>query len=700
MTVSSQTNSVTYAGDGATTEFAVPYYFLADEHLTVISILVATGEEVVLVLNSEYTVTGEGNPAGGEVTTVVPPAIGRNLEIRRVVPLTQETDYVSNDAFPAESHERALDKLTMVDQQQSTDIATLDDKVNNSNAKTLRVPEGIPAIADAATRANNLLSFDALGNPVAVLPASQSAADLETRLRDTVNPANGATIVPTAVAEGDTTALLRGRTNSNAAFLVDNPSAGAGVDARPLAFAGFFRTGATDLTKIGQSLPPFFYDQAGKEYIEKRAIGIHEVLPISLDDRPKLLTVTPTFPTTQMVALPKRESGYLLVGLVNNVTTTFESLATTVNDTTMRRVASVQSAVSVVVGKKDTYTEGGVWTNQNLGSVLPEIPAFTSQHFYDYKQTTANGATLTFTVTPYNGFVTLSFVCTAASNPAANISVDGVVTTINLTSSPTAIKHFRFATPKQSVPVIITNTSSTIINFLGRDFSTLSQWTGAPVDDWGYYRNSAESDYLVNNSENDYVIREFFSNTYGGGYHGGEASITDTWTVDGVTTAPAATPVVGRKVTLKSTCTIDWTPAGSPVSVAVRKRYDFTAGGYYTEVGLDGTLTCSELYSALFGANEVFSRMDAPTRADLIGGLPNNQRLLVGRTREIQVRNPSTNQSIIANYTVQQNDSATQYGGAFIWRVDGSYKKLYYASAHAGKLAITGNYARNKYEFL
>jgi hypothetical protein len=42
--------------------------------------------------------------------------------IQRSVPATQETDYLANDPFPAESHERALDKLTMLAQQNEREI--------------------------------------------------------------------------------------------------------------------------------------------------------------------------------------------------------------------------------------------------------------------------------------------------------------------------------------------------------------------------------------------------------------------------------------------------------------------------------------------------------------------------------------------------------------------------------------------------
>jgi hypothetical protein len=51
------------------------------------------------------------------LTAIEAPASGAMLTILRNVPLTQATDYVSNDEFPAETHEQNLDKLTMITQQ-------------------------------------------------------------------------------------------------------------------------------------------------------------------------------------------------------------------------------------------------------------------------------------------------------------------------------------------------------------------------------------------------------------------------------------------------------------------------------------------------------------------------------------------------------------------------------------------------------
>lgn len=121
MTVSSQQNSVQYSGNGVTTVFAVPFYFLENGHLNLNLIDVATGAPTLLLEGPDYSVVGAGALSGGSVTLTIAPPVGSSLLIRRIVPVTQETDYVSNDPFPAESHERALDKLTMIAQQTTAD---------------------------------------------------------------------------------------------------------------------------------------------------------------------------------------------------------------------------------------------------------------------------------------------------------------------------------------------------------------------------------------------------------------------------------------------------------------------------------------------------------------------------------------------------------------------------------------------------
>lgn len=66
-----------------------------------------------------------------------------------------------------------------------------------NKSSSIRVPDGeaIPAVAAAGLRANKLLSFDSVGNPVAIAAANQSATDLELRLADSVDPIKGAGLV-------------------------------------------------------------------------------------------------------------------------------------------------------------------------------------------------------------------------------------------------------------------------------------------------------------------------------------------------------------------------------------------------------------------------------------------------------------------------------------------------------------------------
>ena len=166
MTISSQLGRQSYAGDGDTTEFTVPFKFFDSSDLTVI-LQSEDGVDATLTENVHYTVEGAGDEDGGTITMETAPASGETLTIILDPPRTQLTDYVSNDAFPAESHERALDRLT----QQN--IRTRD-IVN----RALRLPDGdasvMPTLPGAATRAGKFLRFDNNGDPEMATGIDQS----------------------------------------------------------------------------------------------------------------------------------------------------------------------------------------------------------------------------------------------------------------------------------------------------------------------------------------------------------------------------------------------------------------------------------------------------------------------------------------------------------------------------------------------
>src|SRR5690606_26005767 len=113
-------NRISYKGNDVTTAFSFPYLFYDSSHLKVI-LVSALGVETVQTITTHYTVAGVGNPAGGTVTMMTPPATGEELVILRVVPYNQGLLLVENDPFPSQSVMERLDLNVMMAQQLAGD---------------------------------------------------------------------------------------------------------------------------------------------------------------------------------------------------------------------------------------------------------------------------------------------------------------------------------------------------------------------------------------------------------------------------------------------------------------------------------------------------------------------------------------------------------------------------------------------------
>lgn len=200
MTVTTSTARIAYEGTGAVVSFPVPFRFLENSHVRVL-LRQAGGTEVLWAEGTDYMLERSGT--GGILTATVAPTADETLVILRSVPETQEVDYVENDPFPAETHERALDKLTMIAQQLR---AALD--------RTFTIPEtdtqgGKFALPVDADRASRFLAFDALGAPIASVG---TAAGQEVPFSDfgkvAVTAADAAAL-RTLIDLGDTPLFLR-----------------------------------------------------------------------------------------------------------------------------------------------------------------------------------------------------------------------------------------------------------------------------------------------------------------------------------------------------------------------------------------------------------------------------------------------------------------------------------------------------------
>lgn len=203
MTISTTTTRIAYNGDGASTAFTVPFPFFAADELEVIERDLSAGTETLRTLGTHYTVAG-GDGAAGTVTAASPPTAAVQWVIRRKTARTQATDYTPNDPFPAETHEKALDRLTLIAQDlgEDSDRAL---KFPKTDAAGLE-----PTLPASVARAGRVLAFDAGGVPVA---STLTLAEIEEGAVDAATSAAAAAASATA-ADGSAVAALASETSA------------------------------------------------------------------------------------------------------------------------------------------------------------------------------------------------------------------------------------------------------------------------------------------------------------------------------------------------------------------------------------------------------------------------------------------------------------------------------------------------------
>lgn len=163
MTVSTTNTRTSSIANGTQRTFYFDFALIDEDHLYVWTVNTATSG--IAVSTTDFVLDDGWGANGGSITFNVDeqPADGITVLIERNVPATQETDYVPGDPFPADAHEDALDKLTMLIQG-----IVADTNYGLSLDRCIVVPRGDTAtdleLPPAATRANQYLFFDDQGD--------------------------------------------------------------------------------------------------------------------------------------------------------------------------------------------------------------------------------------------------------------------------------------------------------------------------------------------------------------------------------------------------------------------------------------------------------------------------------------------------------------------------------------------------------
>lgn len=117
MTVTSTNRKNQYTTNGSTVDFAFTFAITSTDQVKAITV----GSDSIENDYTNFTLTINPSVEGGTLTTL---DVLNNVDlvIYRDTPFTQEVDYVEGGRFPADSHEQALDKLTLQNQDQREEL--------------------------------------------------------------------------------------------------------------------------------------------------------------------------------------------------------------------------------------------------------------------------------------------------------------------------------------------------------------------------------------------------------------------------------------------------------------------------------------------------------------------------------------------------------------------------------------------------
>lgn len=265
MTVATGKNVKIYAGNDATTVFAYDFRILDEDDL-VVSEIDADGTVTVLTKTTDYTVSGVGLAAGGNVTVATATATGTNLVIRRSFSaFLQDLDLRNQGDFFLETIEDMLDKVVMYTQQLRTDAANslrlLDDlSLYDAGGKK------IAGLANA-TESDQAVAYGQInGQADAAADSAAAAAASAVTAEGHADDAEAAKLAAEAAAAGVSLPAITSSDHEKMLIVTPGPVYSLVKSSMPVAGYSIARRGGSGELKVGTPTDPS--DAATKAYAD------------------------------------------------------------------------------------------------------------------------------------------------------------------------------------------------------------------------------------------------------------------------------------------------------------------------------------------------------------------------------------------------------------------------------------------------
>lgn len=745
-----------YPGNDITVAF--PYGFrITDKSQIAVFETDNFGVKTLLVVDTDYTVSGIGVDAGGEVTRVAG-ALPTDYEwyMRANYPKTQLTSLPSQGGFLPEVHEDAFDKLTFLVQQ-------MQDSINRSMrlSDTIDIDGDFTIDDDAAARSGKSLSFDTSGDLVVVNLSPQSiTADSifdNVALAKASNPAAGLTVTTRGYnAAGDAGGAIYliktigdfGSTPDGIGdHLTDDgfnvlvlqiennlvPSRSFGMDGSSTSsrwqtlfdsrlvssdasvaidFDISSLDGAVDCNGAKIICSNTVIPSALNTFTNHSGIDSGVIAGVNTSKFQHNLTMRPSYDKAKYIRwdsgkdfsvfMAKKNpfEGYLEVTLQADVTTTTNSIG----GNSATRVTVVKN-VNDLIGYKHTFASAN---HTPVDTVVRTIGGGTGGQQAAFWDIPAVGGVIRFATGLIIDEVSILFLLSGGSSDDVTVRWDGVdVDTISLVQPAGGPDYFiyRLKVVPGVSEITLINNSATATAFVA-GINAYRPADDSPenndVDTLAYsyntndYTNSAGAvDYALRRHSDDYAG----SDPTGGSYHGGETILSESIRLDGNATSWLTTASIGdiasaKRIEFVSNVDVIW--PSDLAEVNVTRLNQIGDGAIFKDVRIiAGAMVFDAVWTTMWTTPLAMTSARGLTARDISG---------VSSEFQCYDRGNEIRQDISVNFGVRNSwtmfdDERNSNGGPYIASELGTRAKLYYGPILFNKGSIGTVHTQQYTEF-